>query len=102
MPYADYNVHLERNRERQKTARGAANHARANRSYRERNRKKFMAHNLIAKAVLRGKMKPWPMCAVPECCATEVHGHHADYDAPLSVTWLCDPHHKEVHSMVKT
>lgn len=101
MPYADYSVHLEKNRDRQKTPRGAQNHARANQAYRQRNLKKSRAHNLIAKAVLRGKMQPWPVCAIPECVSPEVHGHHADYDAPLSVTWLCDSHHKQVHAMVK-
>ena len=101
MPYADYQRHLEANRERQRTARGAENHKRAVRAYRERNRKKFRAHNAINKAVLRGKIQPWPVCAMPDCLVTKVHGHHADYDAPLSVTWLCDDHHKEAHRIAK-
>jgi hypothetical protein len=90
MPYAS-------NRARQKTANGAANHAKANAAYRERNRKKLAAHNAISKAILRGKLTPWPVCAVPECEETRVEAHHADYDQPLSVTWLCMFHHKECH-----
>jgi hypothetical protein len=101
MPYADYAEHLERNRARQKTPRGAENHLRANQAYRLRNRLKRRAHNLIAKAVARGKIQAWPACAMPECSETKVHGHHADYESPLSVTWLCDPHHKQTHAMAK-
>lgn len=101
MPYADYNLHLERNRERQKSPQGAANHLKANQAYRVRNRQKHRAHNAINRAVLRGKLKPWPVCAMPECTETKVHGHHADYDDPLGVTWLCDPHHKQAHAMAK-
>lgn len=101
MPYADYQRQLDANRKRQRTPEGAANHLRANQLYRHRNRDKFLAHSAINRAVSRGKLKPWPVCAVPECCDTKVHGHHADYNAPLDVTWLCDPHHKQVHAMVK-
>lgn len=101
MPYADYQRHLEENRNRQKTERGAANHARAVRSYRQRNAKKRAAHNAIAKALMFGKIVPWPCCAVPECNVVEVEAHHPDYDAPLDVVWLCNAHHTEVHRLFK-
>ncbi len=44
MPYADYQKQLSVNRERQRTPQGAANHVRANREYRHRNRHKLAAH----------------------------------------------------------
>lgn len=99
MPYADYQLHLEKNRERQKTRRGAANHLRANLAYRRRNKKKAVAHNAVAKAILRGKLVPWPCCALPTCMETKVEAHHADYDDQLGVVWLCAPHHKEAHAL---
>lgn len=100
MPYADYQKHLASNRERQRTQRGAENHVRAVREYRRRHRRKLAAHNAVAKAILRGKMTPWPVCAVPECC-DKPQAHHPDYDLPLDVVWLCDAHHKEAHAMAK-
>lgn len=100
MPYADYEIHLQRNRERQRTPRGAQNHKRAVQAYRERNRAKHAAHNAISKALLRGKITPWPCCVLPECSETKVEAHHPDYDAPLDVIWICGPHHKATHSMV--
>ena len=101
MPYADYSEHLRRNAERQKTERGAANHVRANRAYRQRNAKKRAAHNAVAKALLAGKIVPWPCCALPECSETKVEAHHPDYDAPLDVVWICGPHHKQLHIEAK-
>ena len=101
MPYADYTQHLAKNRERQRTLRGAENHLRANREYRRRNRKKLAAHNAVTKALLRGHMEKVPLCATPRCDCTETEAHHPDYDQPLDVVWLCSPHHKEVHRMAR-
>jgi hypothetical protein len=101
MPYADYQRHLEENRRRQQTPAGKENHARAVQAYRERNRQKVAAHNAVSKAILRGKIEPWPCCAVHTCNVEKVEAHHADYGAPLVVTWLCDEHHKECHRMVR-
>ena len=52
----------------------------------------------FAYAVRVGKVKREP-CFV--CGDENAHGHHADYDHPLQVVWLCGPHHREVHRMVK-
>ena len=101
MPYANYNEQLRRNRERQKTPEGAAAHARALKAYRQRNRKKLAAHNAVAKALLRGHMEKWPVCALSACDLTEVEAHHADYDNPLGVVWLCAAHHKQAHALGK-
>lgn len=99
MPYADYERHLAANRERQKTERGAENHARAVRAYRLRNKSRRAAHNAVAKALLAGKIVPWPCCAMPECSDTKVEAHHPDYSAPLDVVWLCGVDHKAVHAL---
>lgn len=47
-------------------------------------------------AVRDGRVNPWPVCAVPEC-SSKPEGHHADYDRPLDVVWLCQQHHREAH-----
>lgn len=101
MPYADYQRNLEENRKRQRTTAGKANHARAVQAYRERNRRKVAAHNAVNKAVLRGKLAPWPVCALSECVETKVEAHHADYDNQLGVVWLCGAHHKQAHALGK-
>jgi hypothetical protein len=31
------------------------------------------------------------------CGEVKVHAHHSDYSQPLSVTWLCQPHHSAWH-----
>lgn len=54
----------------------------------------------LGNAVRDGRVIPWPVCAVPECCG-KPHGHHPDYSRPLDVVWLCDKHHKEAHALVK-
>lgn len=52
---------------------------------------------IVAYAKRTGELVPWPVCAVPECDGTKVHAHHADYDQPLLVTWLCPKHHAYAH-----
>lgn len=101
MPYADYQKHLAKVKEYVKTPEGKAARYLATKNYREKNRHKLKAHNAINKAILRGKLEAWPVCAVPECDCTKVEAHHAAYSLVLDVTWLCDKHHKEVHQMAK-
>jgi len=60
-----------------------------------RNKKKHSAHKSVASAVRRGKMKKLPC----EICGNPLsHGHHDDYEYPLTVRWLCAAHHKEWHA----
>lgn len=101
MPYADYQEHLENNRRYAKTPDGKIARVKANRDYRRRKSDRLRAHNAVAKAVAKGALSPWPVCAVPDCSCTKVEGHHPDYSAPLSVVWLCDQHHKEAHRIAK-
>jgi hypothetical protein len=77
----------------------AAHHA-ANDRYREAQPERARARAAVNKAILRGKLAPWPVCAVPTCeCRPEAH--HPDYSRPLDVVWLCDFHHKQAHALVK-
>ncbi len=98
MPHADYEQGLAHRRAYQKTEDGKARHTAANKAYRQRNKKKLAAHNAIAKAILRKGLIPDP-CFV--CGCEDVEGHHPDYDHPLQVVWLCEPHHTEAHALSK-
>lgn len=70
-------------------------HAELARAYRERNKEKTKAQNLLNYAVRTGKIEREPCAA---CGTTErVHGHHHDYGKPYSVRWLCFTCHKAEH-----
>jgi hypothetical protein len=58
------------------------------------------ASTMVGNAIRDGKLIPWPVCAVPECC-DKPEGHHPDYSRPLDVVWLCDAHHKQAHALVR-
>lgn len=45
--------------------------------------------------IKRGKIKKIP-CAV--CGQRRVEAHHADYNKPLEVVWLCREHHQALHN----
>jgi hypothetical protein len=51
----------------------------------------------VAKAIGSGDLKKLP-CMV---CGLDAVAHHPDYDQPLDVVWLCQPHHKQAHAIVK-
>lgn len=62
--------------------------------------KRRAAQVALGNAVRDGRVVPWPVCSVPECdCKPEAH--HPDYDTPLDVVWLCPPHHKQAHALVR-
>jgi hypothetical protein len=94
VPYADYSKTLTANRERQKTVRGAANHAKANKAYRQRHALKYKAHIIVNNAVRDGLLLKGP-CEV--CGLQSAEAHHDDYSFPLRVRWLCQAHHKQWH-----
>jgi hypothetical protein len=58
------------------------------------NRKK--ANTAVGNAIRDGKLKKQP-CWV---CGESAVAHHPDYDRPLEVVWLCQPHHKQTHALV--
>lgn len=58
------------------------------------NRKK--ANTAVSNAVRDGRLKKQP-CWV---CGCKAVAHHPDYDRPLDVVWLCQPHHKQTHALI--
>lgn len=61
--------------------------------------KRKMAREKLRYAVRSGQVVRWPCCAVPECSSDKKpESHHPNYDAPLSVVWLCKEHHLQVHN----
>lgn len=58
-------------------------------------KQRIRARAEVRLAIDRGDLKRLPCVA----CGTEstVHAHHDDYAAPLDVTWLCRPHHEQLH-----
>jgi hypothetical protein len=101
MPYADIEQGRERKRLYQKTEAGKAAHAAAVVVWRKRNANRLAAHNAINKAILRGKIEKPAVCFMPDCNCSVVEAHHPCYDMPLDVVWLCPPHHKQAHALVK-
>lgn len=83
-----------------KTPEGKLAHARALKVSAARFPERAKARTTFGNAVRDGRVIPWPVCAVPECCG-KPQGHHPDYSRPLDVVWLCDKHHKEAHALVK-
>ena len=55
------------------------------------------ANVTLGNAVRDGRIKKQP-CWV---CGLKAVAHHPDYDRPLDVVWLCQPHHKQTHALVK-
>lgn len=53
------------------------------------------AHLAVSQAIKSGQLQRQPC----EVCGSvvQVEAHHADYDKPLDVEWLCQTHHKERH-----
>ena len=70
--------------------------SRAQAKYRDRHREKLLAHNAVTYALKMGRLLRQP-CWV---CGEVAQAHHPDYDRPLDVVWLCDPHHKQAHALV--
>ena len=85
------------NRKYLTTEKGKAARQRAQIKYRENHKKKVKAHGMVAYALKTGALKKQP-CHV--CGDEKSQAHHADYDNPLGVVWLCDKHHKEAHALV--
>lgn len=52
----------------------------------------------VMNAIASGKLIKQPCFS---CGDLNSHAHHADYDNPLGVTWLCKKHHVEVHNMAR-
>jgi hypothetical protein len=58
---------------------------------------RMRAQSLVGHALRSGKLTK-QLCLV--CGSEKVVAHHADYDRPLDVVWLCQAHHKQAHALV--
>lgn len=79
-------------------------HGEENHFYRGGSSNSERAHDLVEKAVLRGRLTRAANC---ETCGhsgcftdgrTAIQAHHDDYNKPLSVRWLCQRCHHEWHT----
>ena len=74
-----------------------------NHFYRGGARADAKAHDILEKAVLRGKLFNPRKCEICDGAGTFADGrtaiqaHHDDYNKPLSVRWLCQKCHHEWH-----
>lgn len=85
---------LERKRKFDKTQKGRLLSAK----YRQG--KKWIARYTFRNAIRDGKIKKVSICQV--CLSNKsVEGHHADYDKPLVVVWLCKKCHSAIHQKLK-
>lgn len=64
--------------------------------WREKHPQRRAANVLLGNAVRSGTVQRQP-CWV---CGSKAVAHHPDYDRPLDVVWLCQPHHKQAHALV--
>lgn len=87
-------------KEYQRTPAFAESHEAAVKRWQAKHPERRRANNILDNAVRKGRLTPWPVCAVPECCG-KPEGHHPDYSRPLDVVWLCAKHHKEVHALAR-
>tara|TARA_Y100000310_G_C20562508_1_gene753750 strand:+ start:829 stop:1140 length:312 start_codon:yes stop_codon:yes gene_type:complete len=76
------------------TARGKERLTAGNKAWRGRNPEKYKAQYILGNAVRAGKIVRQP-CAI--CGEPKAHAHHADYNKPLEVEWLCAEHHRAWH-----
>ena len=53
------------------------------------------ANTAVGNALRSGRLHKQP-CWV---CGLNAVAHHPDYDQPLDVVWLCQPHHKQAHAL---
>jgi hypothetical protein len=60
--------------------------------------KRVKATNAVQHALRDGRLSRQP-CWV---CGEKAVAHHADYDRPLDVVWLCQAHHKQTHALINS
>jgi hypothetical protein len=69
---------------------------RVNAEWKDAHPERRAANIAVGNAVRDGKLHKQP-CWV---CGLSAVAHHPDYDRPLDVVWLCQPHHKQAHALV--
>lgn len=60
-----------------------------------KNKEKKFSHHYVKQALASGELKRQP-CVI--CNDSSVEAHHTNYSKPLDVIWLCQTHHRRVHS----
>lgn len=75
-------------------SRGTRQESQYVKEWRESKPKAYRAHLAVTGAIRNGRMKRL-VCEV--CGSVESHAHHDDYDYPLTVRFLCAPHHTQWH-----
>ena len=65
----------------------------------QKNKDRLRVKDAVKYAIKTGKLVRQP-CSV--CGAEPSEAHHPDYSRPLSVVWLCRPHHLEIHKSPNT
>jgi uncharacterized OB-fold protein len=56
-------------------------------------RRRDRAYKQVRYALATGKL----VAEACRICGGKAHAHHADYDRPLDVEWLCRTHHVRLH-----
>jgi len=90
------NYQRDYHRKYRKTKHGKAVAWKANKKWRDANREKIRATDILRYAVKKGTIIKPDKC--PKCGATDryIHGHHEDYSKPLEVDWMCFKCHREL------
>ena len=73
-------------------------HTKHQKAWKERNPEKHEAHKAVQRGI-RNNLILKTECFV--CGDEKVEAHHADYERPLDVIWMCRTHHRETHKMLK-
>ncbi len=69
------------------------------RQYRQENPQRYHANGKLNSAVEHGKILRPNLCS--KCNSSgKIEGHHADYDKPLEVMWLCTACHRKEHRVI--
>lgn len=84
--------------EYRKTTAYAESHEAAAKRWENKHPERRKAHIITGNAIKNGKLLKQP-CWV---CGNGAEAHHPDYDRPLDVVWLCNPHHKQTHALVES
>lgn len=66
----------------------------ANKRWAVANAIRRQAQITVGNAIRDKRLTPQP-CFV---CGEKADAHHPDYSAPLAVSWLCRPHHAQLHA----
>ena len=85
-------------RERAKNPKRRATNLAVNQAWREEDKRRQRAHNMVRRAIAKELLVRLPCC---RCGSEKSVAHHEDYDKPLEVMWLCQPCHKQRHKELK-